>query len=136
MGDIVKRGNTFQARVRRGVYRTNALTKTFSSRVDAKKWIRDIEAKLDKTNIIVKEVDNFPTLSSLIKRYLSEVSIKKASYQTDKFNFRTYSECKKCKIKRRKLPMRDELVKEFYCPMCKTDSVEVHTGIMLSLIHI
>ena len=90
MGDILKRGNTFQARVRRGVYRTNALTKTFSSRVDAKKWIRDIEAKLDRTNIIVKEVDNFPTLSSLIKRYLNEVSIKKASYQTDKFNFITF----------------------------------------------
>ena len=60
------------------------------SKVDAKKWIRDIEAKLDRTNIIVKEVDNFPTLSSLIKRYLSEVSINKASYQTDKFNFRTF----------------------------------------------
>ena len=65
-------GNTFQARVRRGVYRTNALTKTFSSRVDAKKWIRDIEAKLDRTNIIVKEVENFPTLSSLMKRYLNK----------------------------------------------------------------
>ena len=47
-----------------------------------------------------------------------------------KLLFRTYSECKKCKIKRRKLPMRDEIVKEFYCPKCKTDSVEVHTGIM------
>jgi len=90
MGDIVKRGNALQARVRRGIYRANALTKTFSSRVDAKKWIRDIEAKLDRTNIIVKEVENFPTLSSLMKRYLIEVSIKKASYQTDKFNFRTF----------------------------------------------
>ena len=90
MGDIIQIRGKYKARVRRGVYRTNALTKTFSSRVDAKKWIRDIEAKLDKTNIIVKEVDNFPTFSSLIKRYLSEVSIKKASYQTDKFNFRTF----------------------------------------------
>ena len=90
MGDIIQIRGKYKARVRRGVYRTNALTKTFSSKVDAKKWIRDIEAKLDRTNIIVKEVDNFPTLSSLIKRYLSEVSIKKASYQTDKFNFRTF----------------------------------------------
>jgi len=90
MGDIIQIRGKHKARVRRGVYRTNALTKTFSSKVDAKKWIRDIEAKLDRTNIIVKEVDNFPTLSSLIKRYLSEVSIKKASYQTDKFNFRTF----------------------------------------------
>lgn len=90
MGDIIQIRGMYKARVRRGVYRTNALTKTFSSRVDAKKWIRDIEAKLDRTNIIVKEVDNFPTLSSLIKRYLNEVSIKKASYQTDKFNFRTF----------------------------------------------
>ena len=90
MGDIIQIRRKYKARVRKGVYRTNALTKTFSSRVDAKKWIRDIEAKLDKTNIIVKEVDIFPTLSSLIKRYLSEVSIKKASYQTDKFNFRTF----------------------------------------------
>ena len=90
MGDIIQIRGKHKARVRRGVYRTNALTKTFSSKVNAKKWIRDIEAKLDRTNIIVKEVDNFPTLSSLIKRYLSEVSIKKASYQTDKFNFRTF----------------------------------------------
>jgi integrase len=90
MGDIIQIREKYKARVRRGAYRTNALTKTFSSKVDAKKWIRDIEAKLDRTNIIVKEVDNFPTLSSLIKRYLSEVSIKKASYQTDKFNFRTF----------------------------------------------
>lgn len=90
MGDIIQIRGKYKARVRRGVYRTNALTKTFSSKVDAKKWIRDIEAKLDRTNIIVKEVENFPTLSSLIKRYLNEVSIKKASYQTDKFNFRTF----------------------------------------------
>jgi len=90
MGDIIQIREKYKARVRRGVYRTNALTKTFSSRVDAKKWIRDIEAKLDRTNIIVKEVENFPTLSSLMKRYLNEVSIKKASYQTDKFNFRTF----------------------------------------------
>ena len=80
MGDIIQIRRKYKARVRRGVYRTNALTKTFSSRVDAKKWIRDIEAKLDKTKIIVKEVDSFPTLSSLIKRYLNEVSVKKASY--------------------------------------------------------
>ena len=90
MGDIVKRRNTFQARVRKGAYRKNALTKTFNNKTDAKKWIRYIESKLDKTDTILKEVDNFPTLSSLIKRYLNEVSIKKASYQTDKFNFRTF----------------------------------------------
>ena len=91
MGTIsITKNKNFRARIRRGVYKTNALTKTFSSRVDAKKWIRNIEAKLDRTNIIIKEVDNFPTLSSLIQRYLNEVSIKKASYQTDKFNFRTF----------------------------------------------
>ena len=90
MGDIIQIRGKYKARVRRGVYRTNALTKTFSSRVEAKKWIRDIEAKLDRTNIIVKEVENFPTLSSLIKRYLNQVSIKKVSYQTDKFNFKTF----------------------------------------------
>ena len=90
MGDIVKRGNTFQARVRKGAYRKNALTKTFNNKTDAKKWIRYIESQLDRRDTIVKEVDKFPTLSSLIKRYLNEVSIKKASYQTDKFNFRTF----------------------------------------------
>ena len=79
MGTISKTKNkNFRARIRRGIYKTNALTKIFSYKVDAKKWIRDIEAKLDRTNIIVKEVDNFPTLSFLIKRYLNEVSIKKA----------------------------------------------------------
>ena len=90
MGDIVKRGNTFQARVRKGAYRKNALTKTFNNKIDARKWIRYIESQLDRRDTIVKEVDNYPTLSSLIKKYLNEVSIKKASYQTDKFNFRTF----------------------------------------------
>ena len=47
-----------------------------------------------------------------------------------KLIFRTYSECKKCKIKRRKLPMKNELVQEFHCPKCKTDDVEIYPGMM------
>lgn len=91
MGTITKtKSGNFRGRVRKGSYRKNALTKTFNNKTDAKKWIRYIESQLDIRNNIVKEVDNFPTLSSLIKRYLNEVSIKKASYQTDKFNFRTF----------------------------------------------
>ncbi len=42
MGLIQKRKGQFQARVRKGPYRLNALTKTFTSRVEAKKWVRDI----------------------------------------------------------------------------------------------
>lgn len=91
MGTIsITKNGKFRARVRQGIYKNNAITKTFSSKITAKKWIRSIEFKLDKTNTIAKKVDNFPNLSSLIRRYLDEVSVKKASHQTDKFNFRTF----------------------------------------------
>ena len=90
MGDIKKRNNKFQARVRKGPFKNNGLTKTFISRVEAKKWIRDIEAKLDKSDFIVKQNINYPTLKGLMNQYLSKVSKHKASYQTDKFNFRTF----------------------------------------------
>ena len=55
MGSTEKRLGKFHARVRKGPYRNNALTKTFTSRVEAKKWVRDIEAKLDKADYIVKQ---------------------------------------------------------------------------------
>lgn len=45
-----------------------------------------------------------------------------------KIIFRTLSECKKCKIKRRKLPMKQEVVQNFYCPKCHSNNVEVYPG--------
>ena len=91
VGTIEKRKGQFQARVRKGPYRRNALTKTFTSRVEAKKWIRDIESKLDKSDWIVKQNTTYPSLKGLMNQYLSEVSKHKASYQTDINNFKTFS---------------------------------------------
>lgn len=91
MGDIKKRNNKFQARVRKGPFKNNGLTKTFISRVEAKKWIRDVESKLDKSDFIVKQNINYPTLKGLMNQYLSKVSKHKASYQTDVANFKTFS---------------------------------------------
>lgn len=91
MGDIKKRNNKFQARVRKGPFKNNGLTKTFISRVEAKKWIRDVESKLDKSDFIVKQNINYPTLKGLMNQYLSKVSKHKTSYQTDVANFKTFS---------------------------------------------
>jgi integrase len=91
MGDIKKRNNKFQARVRKGPFKNNGLTKTFISRVEAKKWIRDVESKLDKSDFIPKQNINYPTLKGLMNQYLSKVSKHKASYQTDVANFKTFS---------------------------------------------
>ena len=91
MGDIKKRNNKFQARVRKGPFKNNGLTKTFISRVEAKKWIRDVETKLDKSDFIPKQNINYPTLKGLMNQYLSKVSKHKASYQTDVANFKTFS---------------------------------------------
>ena len=91
MGDIKKRNNKFQARVRKGPFKNNGLTKTFISRVEAKKWIRDIESKLDKSDFIAKQNINYPTLKGLMNQYLSKVSKQKASYETDIANFKTFS---------------------------------------------
>ena len=91
MGSTEKRLGKFHARVRKGPYRNNALTKTFTSRVEAKKWIRDIESKLDKSDFIAKQNINYPTLKGLMNEYLSKVSKQKASYETDIANFKTFS---------------------------------------------
>lgn len=91
MGSTEKRLGKFHARVRKGPYRNNALTKTFTSRVEAKKWVRDIEAKLDKADYIVKQQTTYPTLKGLMNEYLSKVSKQKASYETDIANFKTFS---------------------------------------------
>lgn len=91
MGSITKRLGKFQAKVRKGPHRISGLSKTFTSRVEAKKWIRDIESKLDRTDFIVKQNTTYPTLKGLMNQYLSEVSKQKASYQTDVNNFKTFS---------------------------------------------
>ena len=91
MGDIKKRNNKFQARIRKGPFKNNGLTKTFISRVEAKKWIRDVESKLDKSDFIIKQNVNYPSLKGLMSQYLSKVSKHKASYETDIANFKTFS---------------------------------------------
>ena len=91
MGTVINRLGKHQAWVRKGPYRNNGLTKTFTSKVEAKKWIRDVESKLDKSDWIIKQNTNFPTLKGLMNQYLSEVSKHKASYETDVANFKTFS---------------------------------------------
>ena len=50
MGTISKiKNKNFRARIRRGVYKTNALTKTFSSRVDAKKLLDSKNIKISRS---------------------------------------------------------------------------------------
>ena len=91
MGSITKRLGKFQAKVRKGPHKRSGLSKTFISRVEANKWIRDIESKLDKTDFIVKQNTTYPTLKGLINEYLSKVSKQKTSYETDIANFKTFS---------------------------------------------
>mgnify|MGYP001334832640 CR=1 FL=1 len=43
MGSTEKRLGKFHARVRKGPYRNNALTKTFTSRVEATKWLSSLK---------------------------------------------------------------------------------------------
>ena len=81
MGSITKRLGKFQAKVRKGPHKRSGLSKTFISRVEANKWIRDIESKLDKTDFIVKQNTTYPTLKGLINEYLSKVSKQKTSYE-------------------------------------------------------
>ena len=91
MGTVSSRLGKFQAKVRKGHYRNSGLSKTFITRVEAKKWIRDIESKLDRSDFIVKNNATYPTLKGLMNMYLSKVSKQKASYETDVANFKTFS---------------------------------------------
>ena len=71
MGSIRKRGNRYQAQVRRSGQQS--IGKSFVLRQDAERWIREIEAKMDRGEF--REYQS-PTLllGNLLERYMEEIT--------------------------------------------------------------
>lgn len=84
MASVRKRGDKFQAQVRRSGL--NPITKTFHKRSDALEWARAMEFKADRNDlpISVKEL-GYHKVSSIIEKYRDEISIKKKSYNSEVF---------------------------------------------------
>jgi hypothetical protein len=72
MPTIRKRGETWQAQVRRAGY--PALSKSFSTRADALAWAREKERSIDRAElpIDIRELKRL-TVADLLKRYEQEI---------------------------------------------------------------
>ncbi|AXW10431.1 site-specific integrase [Ralstonia pseudosolanacearum] len=81
MATITKRGGAWLCQVRRRGY--PARSKTFQSRADAEKWGRLLEAEMDRGVHLPNREAEGTTLADLLDRYLTEVSPKKRSGNSD-----------------------------------------------------
>jgi len=67
------------------------VSKTFSTKEAAKCWARKIERDIDLKGLLII---NYPTLQSIIERYLKEVSINKKGYQAEKYHLKSIQKFK------------------------------------------
>jgi hypothetical protein len=76
MPNIRKRGETWQAQVRRAGY--PALAKSFATRADAVAWAREKEREIDRAELPmdIKELKRL-TVADLLKRYEQEITPRK-----------------------------------------------------------
>jgi hypothetical protein len=76
MPTIRKRGQTWQAQVRRAGY--PAFSKTFATRADAAAWAREQERSIDRAELPtdIKELRRL-TVADLLKRYEQEITPEK-----------------------------------------------------------
>lgn len=84
MANIRKRGNKYQVQIRRSGY--PLLSRSFTKKSDAEAWARHNESLADRGDIpqpsrLLKE----HTVKSVLERYKTEISIKKLSYNSEKF---------------------------------------------------
>ena len=78
MATIRKRGNKFQAQVRRNGFQ--GVSKSFEKLTEAKAWARQIEIGFDRGETPLSEKQKANTFADIAKRYLKEVSPSKKSY--------------------------------------------------------
>ena len=74
---------SWQVRVRR--FGEPTLTKSFSSKLIAQKWARQIEYTMDEGSFIDRAELDTTTLGDLIDRYMVEITPTKKSHKVEKF---------------------------------------------------
>ena len=75
MASIRKRGNKWQAQVRRGGIK--GISKSFLRKADAERWSRQMEAAVDAGLYEPPEATSISTVADLLKKYLTHVTSKK-----------------------------------------------------------
>ena len=80
MGTIRKRGNRYQAQIRRKDY--GAIGKSFGTKKDAEKWMRQTEAQLERGEISIEAPSPY-RLGMLMRRYRDEVTAHKKGHITE-----------------------------------------------------
>ena len=83
MATIRKRGNKFQAQVRRNGFQ--GISKSFERLTEAKAWARQIEIGFDRGETPLSEKQKANTFAGIAKRYLKEVSPSKKSYLVEQY---------------------------------------------------
>ena len=86
MGTLRRRNNKWHVQIRRKDYPSQ--TRTFNNKLAALRWIRNTEVKLEQNDVGLLRKD-YPTLKSLIERYINTVSIKKRGYTTEKYHLKS-----------------------------------------------
>lgn len=81
MASIRNREGVWQARVIRKGFPTTA--KSFSTRQDAERWARQVEAQMDQGRFVSLRLDERTTLGDLIARYMAEVTPLMKSAEAD-----------------------------------------------------
>lgn len=86
MASIRKRGSQWQARITRSGYPTVA--KSFSSRPEAERWARSIEAEMDQGAYVSRANIETTTFGEVIRRYLETVTPLKRGGPTEAIRLR------------------------------------------------
>lgn len=73
MASIRKRGDVWQARVRRYGYPDEV--KSFPTKADADTWARTIESEMDRGQFVSRAEAEHTTFSEVIQRYLNSVTL-------------------------------------------------------------
>jgi len=87
MASITKRANGWQAQVRRSGFKT--VSKRFEKKSEAILWARSIESKIDSNELSDISTARKTTLKEILDRYLTEISINKISYKSEKSRIKT-----------------------------------------------
>lgn len=75
MATFVKRGDSWQAKVRRKGY--EPISRTFDTKALAERWARDVEAEMDRGSYVDRTEAERTSLKEALERYEREVTPKK-----------------------------------------------------------
>lgn len=88
MATIIRRGETWQAKVRRKGY--PPISRTFDTKSDAEKWARQIEGEMDRGAFVDRRESDSTTLDMALERYEREVTPRKKGAKQESLRIRAW----------------------------------------------